>query len=139
MSKTARFWGTGAVAAATALLLLTGGASAQQAPATTPATTPSATPTPKAAPKTPVAKKAPSPCADLEKAACEAKAECQHIAATKRKDGKEVKAYCRLKPKAKADAKAKTTTAPPATTTTPAAKTTTPPAATGPATPAKKQ
>lgn len=38
-----------------------------------------------------------SPCKGLEQAACTAKADCSWVAATKRKDGREVKAYCRLK------------------------------------------
>jgi hypothetical protein len=65
------------------------------------------TPAPKAA--TPAKPK--SPCAGLAETACRAATECSWIAATKRKDGKTVKAYCRKKtipktpvPKAKAPA-----------------------------------
>lgn len=38
-----------------------------------------------------------SPCKGLAQSACTAKAECSWVAATKRKDGREVKAYCRAK------------------------------------------
>ena len=38
-----------------------------------------------------------SPCKVLEQKACAGKTECSWIGATKRKDGKHVKAYCRLK------------------------------------------
>lgn len=83
---------------------LTGAAVAQQ-PAT-PAPAPKA-PTAKAA--TPAKPK--SPCAGLAETACRAATECSWIPATKRKDGKSVKAYCRKKtiprtppPKAKAPA-----------------------------------
>lgn len=38
-----------------------------------------------------------SPCKGLEQKACAAKAECSWVGATKRKDGRQVKAYCRLK------------------------------------------
>ena len=77
---------------------------AQQPPTTTPA------------PKAPAAKaatpaKPKSPCAGLVETACRAAAECSWIPATKRKDGKTVKAYCRKKtipktpvPKAKSTA-----------------------------------
>ncbi|MGE0628451.1 MAG: hypothetical protein AB7O43_11560 [Hyphomicrobiaceae bacterium] len=75
-----------------------------------------ATPPPAPAAKTTPAKKAPakkttraatkpatSPCKGLKETACKANAQCRFIAAAKRKDGKMVKAYCRLasKPKAK--------------------------------------
>jgi hypothetical protein len=63
-------------------------------------------PAAKAAPAQPKATKAPaaktkttaSVCKGLEQKACSAKTECGWIAATKRKDGKQVKAYCRTKP-----------------------------------------
>ncbi len=48
-----------------------------------------------------------SPCKGLEQTACAKKSECSWIAATKRKDGHPVKAYCRLKPKKSAAAAAK--------------------------------
>lgn len=48
-----------------------------------------------------------SPCKALEQTACAAKSECSWIAATKRKDGRQVKAYCRLKPKKSAAAATK--------------------------------
>lgn len=38
-----------------------------------------------------------SPCKGLEQKACAGKAECVWVGATKRKDGHQVKAYCRLK------------------------------------------
>ncbi len=44
-----------------------------------------------------------SACKGLEQKACGAKSDCSWIAATKRKDGKDVKAYCRTKPKQSAD------------------------------------
>lgn len=52
-----------------------------------------------------------SPCKDLEQKACAAKAECSWVAATKRKDGRQVKAYCRLQPKPSAKAPAPGTAA----------------------------
>jgi hypothetical protein len=58
------------------------------------------------APKAPQ-KKAVSPCQDLDEAACKANAECSWVAATKTKTGKEVKAYCRVKPKTAAKASPK--------------------------------
>ena len=45
-----------------------------------------------------------SPCKGLAQEACTAKAECSWVSATKRKDGTEVKAYCRAKPKRSASA-----------------------------------
>ena len=66
-----------------------------------------AAPAPKAA--TPAKPK--SPCAGLTVTACRAATECSWVAATKRKDGKTVKAYCRKRtipktpvPKARAPA-----------------------------------
>jgi hypothetical protein len=85
---------------------VTAGAIAQQSTAPAPA------------PKAPAAKattpaKAKSPCAGLTETACRAAAECSWVPATKRKDGKTVKAYCRKKtvpktpvPKAKTPAPA---------------------------------
>lgn len=46
-----------------------------------------------------------SPCKGLEQRACAAKAECSWVGATKRKDGRQVKAYCRLKSGRSASAK----------------------------------
>ena len=85
-------------AAGLALALIGGAAHAQQK-----------APEPKAAPKAetkaPV-KKAPkrlaSPCRGLAETACGANAGCSWIKATKTKRGKDVKAYCRLKPAKKA-------------------------------------
>ncbi len=85
-------------------------AHAQQPPATgapaattTPATPPAKARTKGAAKekKAEVKKtaKAPSPCHNLDQTACTGKSECTWVGAAKRKDGKEVKAYCRLKPK----------------------------------------
>jgi hypothetical protein len=69
-----------------------------------------AAPAPKA-PKAATPAKPKSPCAGLAETACRAATECSWIAATKRKDGKTVKAYCRKRtipktpvPKAKAPA-----------------------------------
>jgi hypothetical protein len=45
-----------------------------------------------------------SQCKGLTQEACTAKAECSWVSATKRKDGTEVKAYCRAKPKKSASA-----------------------------------
>ena len=68
-----------------------------------PSTTPAAKTAP-APPKAPAAKakvktkaKTTSACKGREQKACAAKSECSWIAATKRKDGKQVKAYCRTK------------------------------------------
>lgn len=38
-----------------------------------------------------------SPCKGLEQKACTAKTECSWVRATSRKDGRKVRAYCRLK------------------------------------------
>lgn len=85
-------------AAGLALALIGGAAYAQQK-----------APEPKAAPKAetkaPVKKapkKAASPCKGLAETACGANAGCSWIKATKTKKGKDVKAYCRLKPAKKA-------------------------------------
>jgi hypothetical protein len=51
-------------------------------------------------------KKAASPCQGIDEKACAANAECTWVAATKTKAGKEVKAYCRAKPKTEAKAPA---------------------------------
>ena len=87
-------------------------ATAQQPPAA-PATAPAAKSAPAASTATaqPKATKAPaakaksktaaSVCKGLEQKACATKSECGWIAATKRKDGKQVKAYCRTKPATK--------------------------------------
>jgi len=95
-----------------ALTSLVVGLFAAQATAQTPP--PPAT---KAAPAQPKATKAPaakakaktkttaSVCKGLEQKACSAKSECGWIAATKRKDGKQVKAYCRTKPASSATKK----------------------------------
>jgi len=98
--KTVR-WGASACVAALALALNCGVASAQQqkapeAPKTAPA---------KKAPA-PVAKKAAAPaCKTLkDEAACKGGTNCQWVAASKTKLGKEIKAYCRTAPKAKAPA-----------------------------------
>ena len=79
-----------------------------------------------------------STCNKLEEKSCATNTDCSWIAATKRKDGKEVSAYCRNKPKStkaapkKVDAKAAT---PAAATTAPTAP---PAAARAPAAPAAK-
>ena len=46
-----------------------------------------------------------SPCKGLEREACAAKPECSWVGAAKRKDGHQVKAYCRLKSGRSASAK----------------------------------
>jgi hypothetical protein len=46
-----------------------------------------------------------SPCKGLEQKACAAKADCSWVPATTRKDGRKVKAYCRLKAKSSTSAK----------------------------------
>jgi hypothetical protein len=78
-------------------------APAAKAPAATPA--PKADATPKAdakkdAKKAPDTKKAGTTACNsmTDQTACAADATCQWIAAVKRKDGREVKAYCRTKP-----------------------------------------
>jgi hypothetical protein len=106
--KTVR-WGASACVAALALALNCGVASAQQQKAPE-------------APKTAPVKKAPAPVAKKEAAAAPKKAaapackalkdetactggtNCQWVAASKTKAGKEIKAYCRTAPKAKAPA-----------------------------------
>ena len=102
-----------------------------------------APPAPKAQPAAPAAKAAPAPaktavpakkpaaptttCNKLEEKSCTTNADCSWIAAAKRKDGKEVSAYCRSKPKStraapkkveakKVETKAAVPAAPPATT-----------------------
>lgn len=73
---------------------------AAEAQQTTPKTPPPAAktaPAPATAAKKP--DKTPSPCKGLDEKACTAKAECSWIAEAKRKDGKTVKAHCRLKSK----------------------------------------
>lgn len=71
----------------------------KSAPATSTATAqPKATKAPAAKAKS---KTAASVCKGLEQKACATKSECGWIAATKRKDGKQVKAYCRTKPATK--------------------------------------
>jgi hypothetical protein len=109
--------------AAVALVFTAVSASAQlapPAPKAPPAAAPAAT---KAAPaaKPAAAKKAASACQGLDQKGCGAKAtECRWIAAVKRKDGKEVAAYCRSLPKSvkaapkKQDAKAGAPAAAPA-------------------------
>lgn len=47
-----------------------------------------------------------SPCKGLEQKACSAKADCSWISATTRKDGRKVKAYCRLKSRKSTSAEA---------------------------------
>ena len=102
MSDTKRL-GTVAILTGIALALLTPGASAQKAP-----------PAADKAAKT--ATEVPSPCKGLEEAQCGKKgAACIWRAASKRKDGVEVKAHCRKKPdiaKAQAALAAKKAAAP---------------------------
>lgn len=91
------------LAAAAALAAMTAGAFAQS--------TTSPAPAPKAPAKAATPAKPKSACAGLSETACRASAGCSWIPATKRKDGKSVKAYCRLKttpkrPLTKAPAKA---------------------------------
>ena len=81
-------------AAGLALALIGGAASAQQK-------APEPKATPKAETKAPAAKKAASPCKGLVEAACGANTACSWVKASKTKAGKDIKAYCRLKPVAK--------------------------------------
>jgi len=82
-------------AAGLALALIGGAASAQQkAP-------PEPKATPKAETKAPVKKKAASPCKGLAEAACGGNTACSWVKASKTKAGKDIRAYCRLKPVAK--------------------------------------
>ena len=80
-------------AAGLALALIGGVASAQQK-------APEPKATPKAETKAPV-KKAASACQGLTEAACGANTACSWVKASKTKAGKDIKAYCRLKPVAK--------------------------------------
>ncbi|MDP1907951.1 MAG: hypothetical protein Q8K85_06595 [Hyphomicrobium sp.] len=123
-------WGAGACVAAVALALNCGVASAQlqKAPDTK-----QTAPAKKAEPAKKAAAPAKPKCNALkEQALCGAADGCQWVAAAKAKTGKEIKAYCRTAPKAKAPAKAPVTKATPApkapVTKAPAAKA--PPAAT---------
>jgi len=95
--KTVR-WGASACVAALALALNCGVASAQLQK--TPDTKTEAPPKKKAAPI-----KTKSACAGLDETACGGNATCQWVAASTTKKGKEVKAYCRTAPKAKAKPK----------------------------------
>lgn len=101
----------------------------QQATVAPVAKTPPSTPL---AGKTPVpktsAKKDDSVCKGLEEKTCRSNTECVWIAATKRQDGKEVKAYCRKK--AGGSAKKTKQTATPAKSAQPSASTTGQPTAT---------
>jgi hypothetical protein len=98
-------WSTGVCVAAVALALNLGVANAQQkAPD---AKAPDAVKKVQAAPKKAAAPAAPK-CNDLKvEAACGVAPGCQWIAASKTKVGKEIKAYCRTAPKAKAKPAAK--------------------------------
>ena len=78
-------------AAGLALAFIGGAATAQQ----------KAPPEPKATPKAPVKKKAASPCKGLAEAACGSNTACSWVKASKTKAGKDIRAYCRLKPVAK--------------------------------------
>lgn len=92
--KTVRL-GASACVAALALALTCGVASAQQ----------KAPEAKKAEPAKKAAAPAKPKCNDLkEEAACGADTTCQWVAASKTKAGKEIKAYCRTAPKAKAKA-----------------------------------
>jgi hypothetical protein len=97
------FRAMGVSAATIALMMIGYGAQAQQKapqPSTTPSATTTAAKTTKSDKKTD--KKA-SQCKGLEQEACAAKAdECSWVAASTTKLGKEIKAYCRTKPKAAA-------------------------------------
>ncbi len=88
MSKTIATRTMIALAAAAFTAVATAGAFAQEKKATT-------------TPKTTVAK-TPSACKGLVETACKGKStDCTWVAASKGKDGKERKAYCRSKPKPK--------------------------------------
>ncbi|MCL4767825.1 MAG: hypothetical protein KJZ80_16480 [Hyphomicrobiaceae bacterium] len=102
-------WARSLAAGMFALGLIT--SAAAQQPPSAPAKPVAAPPAAKANTSAPAAEpgkgtKPVSPCKDLEQKLCAAKAECIWVAATKRKDGRQVKAYCRLQPKSVAKAPA---------------------------------
>ena len=127
---TRHVWAMSIMAAGFAIGVCMSNASAQQPTTPPPAakSTPAAPAAKAAAPKKEVKKtaKSASACQGLEEKACGAKTECGWVHATKRKDGKEVKAYCRTKPKTTGKAPVKKTAAAekaaPAATTPPAKK-----------------
>jgi hypothetical protein len=92
-------WGMGVSAAAVALAMFASAAPAQQpatvAPVAKAAVTPAAVQT---EPKK-MARRAASKCRGLDERACGAMPECTWVAPRTTKAGKEVKAYCRTKPK----------------------------------------
>lgn len=96
--------------------------------AKTPSSTPPAAGAKNAVPKA-SAKKEESVCKGLEERPCRSNTECTWIAATKRQDGKDVKAYCRKKAggTAQKTAKAATATSKAASGSTPAGPTATQP------------
>ena len=105
VNKTMNSWAMGVAAATASFGLLVGTASAQLAPAPAAPKAPVAAPAaPKTAPAAPAAakakveKKAPSACAKLDEAACNAKAECSYTKPTKAnvKTGKVQAPYCHL-------------------------------------------
>jgi hypothetical protein len=93
-------WGVAVSSATVALVLLTGETRAQQPALVAPVATAAVTPATAAQtePKK-LARRAGSKCRGLDEMACGAISGCTWIAATKTKTGKEVKAYCRTKPK----------------------------------------
>ncbi len=84
-----------------ALALIGGSASAQQK-APEPKAAPKAETKAPPAKKAPAKKKADSPCKGLAEAACGTNTGCSWVKASKTKAGKDIKAYCRLKPAKKA-------------------------------------
>ncbi len=93
-------WGVAVSATTVALVLLTGETQAQQPALVAPVATAAVTPAPAAQtePKK-LARRAGSKCRGLDEMVCSATSGCSWIGATKTKTGKEVKAYCRTKPK----------------------------------------
>ena len=90
-------WGMGVSAAAVALAMFAGAAPAQQqvAPVAKAAVTPVAAQT---EPKK-IARRAASKCRGLDERACGTMPECTWVPPRTTKTGKEVRAYCRTKPK----------------------------------------
>lgn len=103
MNKTIR-WGVSACAAALALALAGGVASAQQKAPDAPAKADAKKAAPAA--KKADAKKAPSACAGIEEPACLANTECMWVKEVVRKNGVKQKAHCQKKPPAPAAKKA---------------------------------
>jgi hypothetical protein len=92
-------WGVAVSATTVALVLLTGETRAQQSALVAPVATAAVTPAAAQTEPKKLARRAGSKCRGLDEMACGATSGCTWIAPTKTKTGKEVKAYCRTKPK----------------------------------------